>query len=53
MKKVYITDYFNDTKIEKKILGKTFKVICLNKKKTELDEKKLLLKVQQVIVCSA
>lgn len=36
MRKVYITDYFNDTKIEKKILGKTFKVICLNKKKTDL-----------------
>ena len=36
MRKVYIKDYFNDTKIEKKILGKSFKVICLNKKKIDL-----------------
>ncbi len=32
MKKIFITDYFLEAKIEKKIFGKSVKVICLNKK---------------------
>ncbi len=31
MKNIYITDYFTDTKIEKKIFGNSARVICLSK----------------------
>jgi len=32
MKKIFITDYFNESKIEKNIFGKSFQIICLNSK---------------------
>ena len=32
MKKIIITDYFKTADIEKKILGKKVKIICLNEK---------------------